>query len=80
MVSSASGQSTAEQLRALGLIDWNLQTWSLRPALNIQYILPVSRTLVTFASEAVGFFYTRIFPLEYTPESWGRLWIRDEQD
>ena len=56
VVSSVSGQSTAEQLRALGLIDWSLETWSLRPALNIQYILPVSRTLVTFSSEAVGFF------------------------
>lgn len=55
-VSGASGQSSAAQLRQLGLIDWSIETWSLRPALNIQYVLPLSRTLVTFSSDAVGFF------------------------
>ncbi len=55
-VSSASGQSRAAQLSELGLIDWSIETWSLRPALDIQYILPLSRTIVTFSSDAVGFF------------------------
>jgi hypothetical protein len=54
--SSASGQSRVPQLRQLGLIDWNIATWSLRPALDIQYVLPLSRTLVTFSSDTVGFF------------------------
>ncbi len=55
-VSSASRPSSLPQLRALGLIDWGIDTWSLRPALNVQYVLPVSSTILTFSSDAVGFF------------------------
>jgi hypothetical protein len=54
--SSAFRQSSVPQLRQLGLIDWNISTWSLRPALDIQYVAHISRTLVTFSSDAVGFF------------------------
>lgn len=56
VVSSAASHPSITQLLQFGLIDWSIQTWSLRPALNVQYILPVSRTLVTFSSDAVGFF------------------------
>lgn len=56
VVSGGSGRAGVAQLRQLGLIDWSIQTWSLRPALNIQYVLPVSRARVTFSSDAVGFF------------------------
>ena len=55
-VSSLPGPSSVTQLRELGLIDWSIETWSLRPALNVQYVLPVSSMIFTFSSDAVGFF------------------------
>jgi hypothetical protein len=48
------------ELQQLGLIDWSTDTWSLRPALNVQYVIPLDRTLVTLSSDAADF-YTRGF-------------------
>jgi hypothetical protein len=48
------------ELEQLGLIDWSTNTWSLRPALNVQYVIPLDRALVTLSSDAADF-YTRGF-------------------
>lgn len=52
---SAFGRQDILQLRRLGLADWSVQTWSLRPALNVQYIFALDRVLVTLSSDAAGF-------------------------
>jgi hypothetical protein len=62
---SYSAQSTfakqnLPELKQLGLIDWSTDTWSLRPALNIQYVVPLDRTRITLSSDSTEF-YTRGF-------------------
>jgi hypothetical protein len=53
---SAFGRQNLPELRQLGLADWSVDTWSLRPALDIQYIVPVGRALVTLSSDPTGFY------------------------
>jgi hypothetical protein len=48
------------ELEQLGLIDWSTDTWSLRPALNVQYVVALDRTLITLSSDSIDF-YTRGF-------------------
>ncbi|HEY4039135.1 MAG TPA: Solitary outer membrane autotransporter beta-barrel domain [Burkholderiaceae bacterium] len=52
----------ANVIRAIrtGLIDWNEGTWTLRPAVNIQYILTWDRTRITLSSDPT-FFHTESF-------------------
>ena len=62
---SYSAQSTfakqnLPELKQRGLIDWSTDTWSLRPALNIQYVVPLDRTRITLSSDSTEF-YTRGF-------------------
>jgi hypothetical protein len=62
---SYSAQSTfakqnLPELKQLGLIDWNTDTWSIRPALNIQYVVLLDRTRITLSSDSTEF-YTRGF-------------------
>ena len=57
---SAFARQNLPELKQLGLIDWNTDTWSLRPALNIQYLIPFDRTRVTLSSDSTDF-YTRGF-------------------
>jgi hypothetical protein len=53
---SPFGLQNLSELRQLGLVDWSVDTWTLRPALNIQYIIPVDRALITLSSDPTGFF------------------------
>jgi hypothetical protein len=53
---SATGRQDFSELRQLGLVDWSVNTWSLRPALNVQYIVPLDRVLLTLSADATGFF------------------------
>lgn len=53
---SVFGRRNLPQLQQLGLADWSVDTWSLRPALNVQYIVPVGRALITFSSDPTGFY------------------------
>ncbi len=57
---SAFARQNLPQLKQLGLIDWNTDTWSLRPALNVQYIVAFDRTRITLSSDSTEF-YTRGF-------------------
>jgi hypothetical protein len=59
-VQSAFAKQNLPELEQLGLINWNINTWSLRPALNIQYVIPLDRTRVTLSSDSTDF-YTRGF-------------------
>jgi len=47
-------------LKQLGLIDWTTDTWSLRPALNVQYVVPLDRMRITLSTDSTEF-YTQGF-------------------
>jgi hypothetical protein len=53
---SVFGKRNLPELEQLGLADWSVDTWSLRPALDIQYIVPLGRALITLSSDPTGFF------------------------
>ena len=44
----------------LGLIDFSVDTWTLIPRVNIQYLLTWDRTIITLSSEP-GYYHTRSF-------------------
>jgi hypothetical protein len=44
----------------MGLVDWSINTWTLRPALNIQYLIRFGRNTVTFSSDPT-YFHTQGF-------------------
>jgi hypothetical protein len=52
---SEFGRENLGYLQQLGLADWSIDTWSLRPALNVQYIVALGRAIVTFSSDPTGF-------------------------
>lgn len=52
---SEFGRQNLAYLQQLGLADWSIDTWSLRPAVNLQYIVALDRVLVTFSSDPTGF-------------------------
>lgn len=53
---SAFGRRNLPELQQLGLVDWNVDTWTVRPALNIQYVVALGRALITLSSDPTGFF------------------------
>jgi hypothetical protein len=53
---SVSGRRDLVELQQLGLVDWNVDTWTLRSALDIQYVVAVDRALITISSDPTGFF------------------------
>ncbi len=57
---SLFAQMNDAKLVALGLIDWHLETWTLRPALNLQYLILLDRTIVTLSTDST-FFHTESF-------------------
>jgi hypothetical protein len=52
---STFAQQNLSELKQLGLIDWSIETLSLRPALNVQYILPLDRVRITLSSDLAAF-------------------------
>jgi hypothetical protein len=44
----------------LGLINWSIDTWTLRPAINAQYIINWGRSLITLSSDST-YFHTEDF-------------------
>lgn len=44
--------------RQLGLVDWSVDSWTLRPALDLQYVFTVGRDIITLTSDPT-LFYTR---------------------
>ena len=48
------------EARQLGLIDWSVDTWTVRPALDFQYKYTWHRTIFTLSSDPT-YFYTQSF-------------------
>lgn len=44
----------------VGLVDWRADTWTVRPALNIQYVYAWDRTLITLSSDP-AYMHTKSF-------------------
>jgi len=59
-VRSAFMKANLSRAIELGLVDWRIKTWTLRPALNVQYVVAVNRAIITLSSDPT-FFYTRGF-------------------
>jgi hypothetical protein len=57
---SANGQALHQQAKSAGIIDWEADTWTIRPAANLQYILRWDRTIFTLASD-FAYFHTESF-------------------
>jgi hypothetical protein len=57
---SGFAQTNINELRQLGLIDWHVDVWSVRPAVNIQYLIDVERWVVTLSSD-LTYFHTEGF-------------------
>jgi hypothetical protein len=48
------------RVQSLGLIDWEVDTWTVRPAIDVQYLLTLGRTIMTLTSDG-AFFDTQSF-------------------
>jgi hypothetical protein len=60
LVRSAFMKANLAAANRLGLINWSVDTWTLRPALNLQYLLKLGRTIVTISSDP-SYFRTESF-------------------
>jgi hypothetical protein len=58
--SSAFMRANKKLATQLGLINWSIDTWTLRPAINAQYIINWGRSLITLSSDPT-YFYTEDF-------------------
>jgi hypothetical protein len=57
---SAFGQANQAEATSLGLIGWTVDTWTIRPSLNLQYQFTWKRTIFTLSSEPT-YFHTESF-------------------
>jgi hypothetical protein len=57
---SAFGVANAAAAKDAGLIDWDVDTWTVRPAGNLQYVYTWHRTIFTLASD-FAYFHTESF-------------------
>ena len=57
---SAFGMANQAEAKQLGLIDWTVDTWTIRPSLNLQYKYTWHRTIFTLSSDPT-YFYTDTF-------------------
>jgi len=58
--SSAFMRRNLPLAKQLGLVDWTVDTWSIRPSLDIQYVMTWERVIVTLSSDPT-YFYTESF-------------------
>jgi hypothetical protein len=57
---SAFMLANLDRATRLGLIDWRVETWTLRPALDVQYLITWDRLIVTLSSDPT-YFHTESF-------------------
>ena len=57
---SSFAHTNFNELRELGLIDWRVDVWSVRPAVNLQYLITFERAVVTLSSD-LTYFHTAAF-------------------
>jgi hypothetical protein len=53
---SAFSRQNLPELQRLGLADWSIDTWTVRPALNVQYVFALDRALITISADPTGFY------------------------
>jgi len=54
-VKSAFMLANLAQARQMGLVDWSADTWTVRPAMNVQYVYTWERTIFTLSSDPTYF-------------------------
>jgi hypothetical protein len=57
---SPFGRDNVSALAHRGLVDWEVDTWTVRPAIDAQYLLRFGRTIITLTSDG-AFFDTESF-------------------
>lgn len=57
---NANAAALQPAARAAGLVDWNADTWTIRPAMDFQYVYTWHRTIFTFNSDPT-YFHTESF-------------------
>ena len=57
---SAFMRANLNLAKQLGLVDWKVDTWTIRPAVNIQYVIDWERVIVTLSSDPT-YYYTESF-------------------
>lgn len=57
---SGFARSDLNELRRMGLVDWHVDVWSVRPAVNIQYLITVQRATLALSSD-LTYFHTGAF-------------------
>jgi hypothetical protein len=57
---SAFATANLPLIRQMGLVGWNTSSWTVRPALNVQYIYTWDRVIFTFSSDPT-YFHTKSF-------------------
>jgi hypothetical protein len=57
---SAFMRANLEQARQLGLVDWDVDTWTLITGVDVEYLLTLHRTIITLSSQPV-YFHTESF-------------------
>jgi solitary outer membrane autotransporter-like beta-barrel protein len=57
---TTSMQANLNRANGMGLVGWNEDTWTIRPAVNIQYVFTWDRTIFTLSSDPT-FFHTESF-------------------
>ncbi len=57
---SAFMRANLPNAKQLGLVDWTVDTWSIRPSVDFQYLIRLDRVLVTLSSDPT-YFYTESF-------------------
>lgn len=53
---SAFARKNLPELQRLGVADWSIDTWTLRPALNVQYVVNLDRAIITLSADPTGFY------------------------
>ena len=57
---SAFGQANLAAARAAGVVDWDINTWTIRPACELAYVFTWRRTIFTLTSDGT-YFHTESF-------------------
>jgi hypothetical protein len=57
---SSYARTNFNELRELGLIDWHVDVWSIRPAVNVQYLIDFERAVLALSSD-LTYFHTEGF-------------------
>jgi hypothetical protein len=57
---SLYGRQNLSALSRDGFVDWEVDTWTVRPALDVQYLITLGRTIITVTSDG-AFFDTESF-------------------